>query len=686
MKREWNKCPYNLRVGGLFRANVTASAASKFSVIAHAKIFHHPLEAFVSERVARNLPLGIPFSLIALLMLSLLTSRSGFAEDPKKVRPEEMAKLISILDVPDDGAGEKSVSQQPARMKALTKRDELRIAEILQVEEKFLRALGLRPTAQSARSAYTIARRMKEIFENEETFLDETIDVTSEEWNRREAVHFFLGRLAEVEPALYGDVIEKYTLLLEPEAKEGLKHWRERRENFDEKEFLGTVEGDEKWAYAGEGGRSLLELKASILADRGNYTRAAQTLELLRRSRSERLRSSHSVEIRLLAAYAAGGEEKRFEELKDELQATLRQSSFPDADRRAALEILERFIQGPCQVLLEEAKKRIKTVERGDLDWTVICKAQKLRLTKRGEERVSWLRVLRDFDRLEIFGDKDFASIPAGIFMMGSPEGPEGEVNRSSDEKLHRVEITKGFEIARTEVTQLQWFLVMGDNPSHFSKQNHCPGEYLVLNGISLCPNHPVETVSWNDVQVFLRTLNERKKGEKYTYRLPTEAEWEYAARGRVKRDSSPAAQNDELVVQQAAYSFGNDPAQLREYAWYYANSLSQTHAVGQKKANLIGYDASEKPYGLYDMHGNVWEWCQDWYNDDYDQSGKGEKLSDGSESFKDPQGSESGSYRVIRGGCWYRNPEGLRSAFRGNYGPDIRFDGVGVRVVRTCP
>ncbi|MBI4042491.1 MAG: formylglycine-generating enzyme family protein [Deltaproteobacteria bacterium] len=263
----------------------------------------------------------------------------------------------------------------------------------------------------------------------------------------------------------------------------------------------------------------------------------------------------------------------------------------------------------------------------------------------------------------------DFVSIPAGTFMMGSPED---EDSRWSDEKFHRVEITKSFEIARTEVTQFQWFLVMGSNPSRFSKQENCPAEHQVItdlngNDTSLCPNHPVEHVSWDDVQSFLAKLNVLKVGEGYTYRLPTEAEWEYAARGRTASGE----------VQQGAYTFGNDSSLLPNYGWYRENFSGQTHAVGQRRANS---------YGLFDVHGNVWEWCQDWYNGDYDQSGKREKLSDGSEGFKDPQGSESGSARVLRGGGWYCYPGYLRSAARRNRGPGYRNDYVGLRVVRTHP
>lgn len=157
----------------------------------------------------------------------------------------------------------------------------------------------------------------------------------------------------------------------------------------------------------------------------------------------------------------------------------------------------------------------------------------------------------------------------------------------------------------------------------------------------------PVEKVSWNDVQDFIKKLNEKEGGNKY--RLPTEAEWEYSVRaGTTTR-----------------YSFGDEESKLGDYAWYYANSGSKTHEVGQKKPN---------PWGLYDMHGNVWEWVQDIYHNSYSGA-----PNDGS-FWK----SGDGSYRVIRGGGGGYGAGGCRSAVRTYYGQALRRRDLGFRLLRV--
>ena len=160
----------------------------------------------------------------------------------------------------------------------------------------------------------------------------------------------------------------------------------------------------------------------------------------------------------------------------------------------------------------------------------------------------------------------EFVLIPAGKFMMGSDSG------ESNGKPVHEVRISKAFYLGKHEVTQGQWQKVMGNNPSIFK------GDAIL----------PVENVSWEDVQEFIHKLNAKEGDTKY--RLPTEAEWEYAARARTA----------------TIYSFGNDERQLGEYAWYFPNSGNKTHPVGQKKPNA---------WGLHDMHGNVWEWVQDCYD-----------------------------------------------------------------------
>jgi formylglycine-generating enzyme required for sulfatase activity len=211
-----------------------------------------------------------------------------------------------------------------------------------------------------------------------------------------------------------------------------------------------------------------------------------------------------------------------------------------------------------------------------------------------------------------------FALIPAGAFTMGSPANEEG---RDDDESpQHRVTLNS-FYIMTTEVTQSQWQAVMGSNPSYFKGDNL-----------------PVEQVSWNDVQEFIKKLNQRDPGK--GYRLPSEAEWEYSCRaGTTTR-----------------FYTGNAEADLARAGWYDGNSGSKTHAVGQKTPNA---------WDLYDMHGNVWEWCQDWYHDSYNGA-----PVDG-RAWETP----SETFRVLRGGSWGINVRICRSSFRFRYEPDNRND-----------
>ena len=225
----------------------------------------------------------------------------------------------------------------------------------------------------------------------------------------------------------------------------------------------------------------------------------------------------------------------------------------------------------------------------------------------------------------------ELVKIEPGTFMMGSP-------GHNSDEgPPTRVTISKGFSMSKYEVTQGQYEAVMGANPSRF-KGNL---------------NLPVENVSWVDATNFCAKLTEQERQagrlpDGYVYRLPTEAEWEYACRaGTTTR-----------------FSYGDDPeyVELGEYAWYDENSSSRTHPVGQKKPN---------PWGLYDMHGNVWEWCLDWYSGSYPGG-----------SVTDPKGPSSGSFRVIRGGSWYVSARFCRSAIRDWFVPSLRHSRLGFRVV----
>ena len=212
-----------------------------------------------------------------------------------------------------------------------------------------------------------------------------------------------------------------------------------------------------------------------------------------------------------------------------------------------------------------------------------------------------------------------FAPIPAGEFMMGSENG------RPDEKPVHRVRISQAFGMGKYEVTQAQWEAVMGDNPSDFGGANR-----------------PVENVSWNDAQVFIGKLN--ASDGRYVYRLPTEAEWEYAC---------------------SAGSNGDDAGKPGMVAWYDGNAEAMTHPVGRKQPNA---------WGLCDMRGNVFEWCEDWYDSDYYARSPG----------VDPHGPESGMFRVKRGGSWGAPASFLRATARDMFSPNYRFDYVGFRLART--
>jgi formylglycine-generating enzyme required for sulfatase activity len=223
----------------------------------------------------------------------------------------------------------------------------------------------------------------------------------------------------------------------------------------------------------------------------------------------------------------------------------------------------------------------------------------------------------------------DFRLIPAGSFMMGSPEDEEDRTfyrdgdDEEADEWQHPVEITRLFLFKTTPVTQAEWQAVMGDNPAHFQGDER----------------RPVEQVSWEDAVRFCDALSTRAGG---TYHLPTEAQWEYAC-----RSGTTAARYGDLDA----------------IAWHRENSHYSTHPVAQKQPNA---------WGLYDMLGNVWEWCIDWYHDWYDGYPN--------EPQRDPTGPLRGDSRVFRGGAWDTYARGCRAARRHSYFPAYRSNGVSFR------
>ena len=216
--------------------------------------------------------------------------------------------------------------------------------------------------------------------------------------------------------------------------------------------------------------------------------------------------------------------------------------------------------------------------------------------------------------------------IEPGGFVMGSPEK---EQKPTRNDTQHVVTLTRGYWLGKYEVTQAQWEAVMGSgsNPSQFKGGNL-----------------PVEQVSWDDCQECIRRLNAKLSGEGGGFRLPTEAEWEYACR---------------------AGTTGGYAGVLRDLGWYDGNSGSTTHPVGEKRANA---------WGIYDMHGNVWEWCEDWCGD-YPSG-----------SVTDPTGPSTGSNRVCRGGSWCCLAAYCRSARRYWLDRGDRDDALGFRLARTSP
>ncbi len=234
----------------------------------------------------------------------------------------------------------------------------------------------------------------------------------------------------------------------------------------------------------------------------------------------------------------------------------------------------------------------------------------------------------RTFDGIE------FQWCPPGTFLMGSP--PD-EVGHTNDETLHAVTISEGFWLSKYEVTQAQWEAVMGANPSNY------PGA-----------DNPVDSVTWEDVRLFLLYLNYAKATA--LYRLPTEAEWEYACR----------------AGESARFYWGDDPnaTEIDNYAWHSSNSGGVPHPVGEKLPN---------DWGLYDMSGNLWEWCQDWYGGDYYEASSVEPVTN-------PLGPDSGVNRIVRGAA-FESPPFLnlhRSAARASYLPGSS-NFFGFRVLRTA-
>jgi formylglycine-generating enzyme required for sulfatase activity len=227
----------------------------------------------------------------------------------------------------------------------------------------------------------------------------------------------------------------------------------------------------------------------------------------------------------------------------------------------------------------------------------------------------------------ELFVDAfgmEFVLVKAGSFMMGA--GDKDKEAEKHEKPLHQVVLGNDFYLAKFILTQDKWERIMGNNPSHFKSSK----------------NLPVESVSWIEVQHFIDKLN---KSSNLKYRLPTEAEWEFAAKGGLKTANF-------------IYSGSNIP---EEVAWFKTNSKEMTQPVGAKKANELG---------LFDMSGNVWEWCNDYY-DMYSNALQ-----------NNPKGPQNGTNKVLRGGGWVNNPKVLRVSDRGNLAPEKKGSIIGFRLL----
>ena len=224
--------------------------------------------------------------------------------------------------------------------------------------------------------------------------------------------------------------------------------------------------------------------------------------------------------------------------------------------------------------------------------------------------------------------DIEMVPVKGGCYRMGDTFGDGGK----NEKPVHQV-CVDNFSIGKYLVTQAQWQAVMGNNPSHFKECG---------------PNCPVEQVSWEDVQKFIRRLNEQTGKH---YRLPSEAEWEYAARSGGKHEQ---------------WAGTSVLAELGDYAWFEDNSSEKTQPVGTRRPNGLG---------LYDMSGNVWEWCKDRYDADYYKKSP----------QKNPRGAASGSSRVMRGGSWCLSEGLIRAASRNYRDPSRRLNCIGFRLALSA-
>lgn len=402
--------------------------------------------------------------------------------------------------------------------------------------------------------------------------------------------------------------------VLQPQVRQKLTEAEEWAKTFSE--VSECTEVLERWKGVLEGSWGLLEL---LKYGEEGLRKDHKTIIKAKKRGEERVDQEKKAEEERIAREKAAAEKAVREELE-------RKRNTLHVEKRVVL--VERLVDESYQV--EEDYWDLAVVKPAG--WfrreqtEAVLKTRTVTKTRKVKREVEEERSIIVNGLGEVTGDLDemlrFVRIPAGTFMMGSPKN---EDERFSWETQHKVTLTRPFEMMVTPVTQALWQFVMGNNPSYFKG-----------------PDLPVEKVSWDDAQEFIQKLNQMLGTD--SLRLPTEAEWEYACR---------------------AGTTGARYGKLGEVAWYEDNSDGETHRVGTKAPNA---------WGLYDMLGNVWEWCQDWHG------------SYPSGPVTDPTGPSTGSSRVNRGGSWNHDAGYVRAAFRGGNSPGNRSGGVGFRLARSVP
>ena len=406
-------------------------------------------------------------------------------------------------------------------------------------------------------------------------------------------------------------------LALEAEQAKQREEQRVEQAAWDEAQKGNTTNSYSAYLKKYPSGRFAAQAKAAIQAE-------DERIAAAKRAEEERLKveQAKKAEQERIAADARQAEERR---IKAELAKKVEQERLAAEAKKAAEE--RARVEAAKKAEDDRIAAETRKAEEQRLKAELAKKAEEDRLAaeakKAAAQRIASL-------------NPEMVVIPAGSFLMGSKSAfLFGSDGKNPEEKPQHLVKVPSFLMGKTEVTQGQWKSVMGSNPSSFKECGD---------------NCPVENVSWNDAQEFIQKLNQLT-GQ--NYRLPSEAEWEYVARAGTITE----------------WSFGNDEFKAGNYAWHSGNGASQTHGVGQKIPNA---------FGLYDMHGNVWEWVEDCWHDTYSDAPNGGSAW--------TTGCSDKSRRVLRGGSWDNDPEFLRSAYRIKGYPGSRDFSNGFRLASALP